>query len=101
VWFPTDVYEANSPHGAMTKRLDAMTEREVRDELVAETLKLGDILKYESDQTACGYRYLRAELVVATLFVLVAAFSAVVRVPSKARPASGLRVVVIERTVEP
>jgi hypothetical protein len=76
VFFPVDVYTANSPHSAMTKRLEEMGQLELRDELVAETLKLGDILKHESDSTARGYRILRLELVAAAAFIIVVAISA-------------------------
>ncbi len=76
VFFPIDVYAADSPHGAMTERLESMNEFKVRDELVAETLKLGDILSYESQQTGRGYCILRYELLAATAFLIVVAVSA-------------------------
>jgi hypothetical protein len=76
VFFPTDAYTALSPHGTMTSRLEGMSEVHVRDELVAETLKLGDILKHESQYTARGYEILRYELCAAAVFIVVVAVSA-------------------------
>lgn len=76
VFFPIDVYTAASPHGAMTKRLESMDELKVRDELVAETLKLRDILDHESQKTWRGYRILRYELGAAAVFLLIVAVSA-------------------------
>ncbi len=76
VFFPVDVFDGDDPHGEMSSRLDAMDDRRVRAELIAETLKLADILKHESRQTERGYFFLRCELLAATGFLVVAAVSA-------------------------
>jgi hypothetical protein len=70
---PATLLGAADPHGEMSRLLDEMGEAEVRDELVAETLKLADILNYESAQTARGYRLLRLELAAAAAFFAVVA----------------------------
>jgi hypothetical protein len=76
VFFPTsEMLKACAPHDEMTRRLADMDEFTIRDELVAETLKLADILSHESNQTKWGYRILRAELVSAIAFVVTAAVS--------------------------
>jgi hypothetical protein len=76
VFFPTDIYGAFDPHACMTQRLNEMGELQVRDELVAEALKLGDILKHESHQTKWGYYWLRYELVGTAVFVVLVSVSA-------------------------
>jgi hypothetical protein len=76
VFFPTDIFQAFDPHACMTKRLSGMDPLKVRDELVAETLKLGDILRHESNQTKLGYYWLRYELVAAVGFLLVVSVAA-------------------------
>lgn len=98
VFFPSDVYGACSPHGAMSKRLNDMSELNVRDELVAETLKLGDILKHESQQTARGYHFLRFELVATTLFLIVAIISAIQMPPGAGSAPRDSLVIVVEKT---
>ena len=76
VFFPVgDVFDAASPHEEMSRRLDGMGELDVRDELVAEVLKLVAILNHESHQTKWGYRLLRVELAAAAAFFVTVAVS--------------------------
>jgi hypothetical protein len=74
VFFPTaDILSAPDPHTEMANRLASMREDNELNELIAETLKLADILTHESRQTKGGYRMLRVEiLATAGFFVTLA-----------------------------
>jgi len=59
-------------------RVDQLAEPErVYDDLAAETLKLADILRFESRHAERGYRYLRYELAAVATFLVYAAGIAV------------------------
>jgi hypothetical protein len=70
---PRRTLRAAGPHRLVSRLLDEMGEAEVRDELVAEMLKLAAILDHESAQTRRGYWLLRVELLAAAAFFVAVA----------------------------
>jgi hypothetical protein len=77
VFFPTaDLLSRGDPHAELAHRLASMREDDLFNELIAETLKLADILKHESKQTQRGYQMLRLEIIAAAGFFVTLAIAA-------------------------
>jgi hypothetical protein len=76
VFFPVrGLFKGSTPHKTMRQRIESLDENTILDELIAEVLKLADILAYESDRAKWGYRALRVEVIAAAAFLVTAAFS--------------------------
>ncbi|HYM45104.1 MAG TPA: hypothetical protein VES65_02950 [Solirubrobacteraceae bacterium] len=73
VFFPLPLLDRSDPHADMLGLVGELDEAGITTELVAERLKLADILRYESLNTQLGYRFLELELVFASAFLVLVA----------------------------
>lgn len=70
---PRSLLRSATPHSSMRRQVQLLTDERILDELIAEVLKLADILAYESDRTKWGYLALRVEVIAAAAFLTTAA----------------------------
>lgn len=69
LWLLSD--PQGDPHGAMLDLVGQLDDLDITAELVAERLKLADILRYESGNTQRGYLFLGIEIVCAAAFLVL------------------------------
>jgi hypothetical protein len=74
VFFPLRFLDHEDPYPLFTEALAELDRvGSITGELAAERLKLADILKYESNNTRRGYEFLRFEIVLTAVFLVVVA----------------------------